>query len=100
MVVGSYPAGASRDGVMDLAGNVCEWCTDWFNPYTADATADPCSRAPSNYRSLRGGSWGYYGLGQRCADREYNNPGYGGYIYIGLRVALPEAGWKKLRQKK
>jgi len=99
MVVGSYPAGASRDGVMDLAGNVCEWCTDWFNPYTADAAADPCGRAPSNYRSLRGGSWGYYGMGQRCSDREYNNPGYGGYIYIGLRVALPEAGWKKLQQK-
>jgi formylglycine-generating enzyme required for sulfatase activity len=99
MVVGSYPAGASRDGIMDLAGNVSEWCSDWFNPYFAEEQSDPISRTPSNYRSIRGGSWGYYGLGQRCSDREYNNPGYGGYVYIGFRVALSEAGWKKLQGK-
>lgn len=96
MVVGTYPAGASRDGVMDLAGNVSEWCADWFNPYTADAQTDPLGQTPGNYRSIRGGSWGYYNFGQRVADREYNNPNYPGYIYLGFRVSLPEAGWKKL----
>ena len=98
-VVGSYPAGASRDGVMDLAGNVGEWCGDFFAPYAAADATDPLERGKANYRSIRGGSWGYYGLSQRCADREFNNPGYGGYVYIGLRVALPEAGWKKLRTR-
>ena len=97
MVVGSYPAGASRDGVMDMAGNVCEWCTDWFNPYEAKPQTDPTGGPKANYRSIRGGSWGYYGLSQRCTDREFNNPGYPGYIYVGLRVALPEAGWNKVR---
>ena len=99
MVVGSYPAGASKDGVMDLAGNVTEWCNDWFGPYAADAQENPCNAKPGQYRVLRGGSWGYYNMSQRCADREYNTAVYPGYIYLGIRVALSDAGYKKLIKK-
>ena len=99
MVVGSYPAGASRDGVMDLAGNVCEWTSDWFQPYESEASTDPLVQEESNYRTIRGSSWGYYGCPVEVHDREYNNPKYPGYVYIGLRVVLPEPGWKKLREK-
>ena len=99
-VVGSFPAGASRDGVMDMAGNVCQWCSDCFNPYAAGEQTDPCDQAASNFRSIRGGSWGYYGLSQRSADREFNTPNYGGYIYVGLRVAVSEAGYKKLLSRR
>jgi len=97
MVVGSFPEGASRDGVMDLAGNVCEWCSDWLAPYSAAPAKDPLGRTPGNYRSIRGSSWGYYGYPVGAVDREYNNPKYPGYIYIGLRVVLPEAGWDALK---
>ena len=48
---------------------------------------------------LRGGSWGYYNMSQRCADREYNTAVYPGYIYLGIRVALSDAGYKKLIKK-
>lgn len=85
-VVGDYPAGASRDGVMDLAGNVCEWCTDWYQPYTDQPQTDPVNLAPGEHRVVRGGSWGYYNLSQRAADREFQNPNYPGYVYIGFRV--------------
>jgi formylglycine-generating enzyme required for sulfatase activity len=95
-VVGSFPAGASRDGVMDLAGNVSEWVSDWYNRYDKDPVTDPYGDEPSNHRSIRGGSWGYYGFGQRASDREFNNPKYPGYIYIGFRVALPKAGYDKV----
>ncbi|MDA1140556.1 MAG: endo-1,3-alpha-glucanase family glycosylhydrolase [Planctomycetota bacterium] len=90
-VVGACPAGASRDGVMDMAGNVSEWCSDTFQPYTATARENPCNQEPSNYRVIRGGSWGYYNYSQRSRDREYNNPGYPGYVYLGFRTALPQA---------
>jgi formylglycine-generating enzyme required for sulfatase activity len=100
MTVGAYPAGAARDGVMDLAGNVVEWCSDWFQYYTPDAKTDPCQQAPSPYRAIRGSSWDYYGYPIEAVDREFNNPGYPGYIYIGLRVVVPEAGWRKVTQGK
>ncbi len=99
MVVGSYPAGASRDGVMDLAGNVGEWVADWFGPYNDKAKKDPLNDKPYHYRSIRGSSWGYYGMGSRCSDREYNNPNYPGYIYLGFRVAISEAGYKKVNAR-
>jgi formylglycine-generating enzyme required for sulfatase activity len=41
--VGIFPAGATREGVQDLAGNVWEWC---MNPVRS-----------SPYRVLKGGSW-------------------------------------------
>lgn len=98
-VVGSYPAGASRDGLLDLCGNICQWCTDWYNPYPPTAQQDPCSLTPSAYRVLRGGSFGYYNGSQRSADREFNTQVYGGYIYTGFRVALPKASYEKLAAK-
>jgi len=98
VVVGSYPAGASRDGIMDLAGNVGEWCTDWYAPYSDAAQTDPCPQTPGNYRVIRGGSWSWYGYSQRAADREFNSQNYPGHAYYGLRVVLSEKGMLKLNQ--
>jgi hypothetical protein len=97
VVVGSFPAGASRDGVMDLAGNVGEWCSDFYTyPLAGESATDPCHQVPGNYRSIRGGSWGWYGNSQRASDREFNSQNYPGHAFYGLRIVLPEAGWKKL----
>jgi formylglycine-generating enzyme required for sulfatase activity len=48
--VGSFPAGASKHGVLDMAGNVWEWTSSLY------ATYDGKSAEPK--RVLRGGSWG------------------------------------------
>jgi formylglycine-generating enzyme required for sulfatase activity len=96
VVVGSYPAGASRDGVMDLAGNAAEWCNDWYANYSLDAQTDPSQNKPGNYRVIRGGSWSWYSYSQRATDREFNSQNYPGHAYYGFRVVLPAAGCKKL----
>jgi formylglycine-generating enzyme required for sulfatase activity len=48
--VGSFPAGASKHGVLDLAGNVWEWTSSLYATYDG-STSEP-------KRVLRGGSWG------------------------------------------
>ena len=57
--VGSFPRGASREGVLDLVGNVWEWTRDWYGPYGGDpANRDAGSGAGARkYRVLRGGAW-------------------------------------------
>jgi formylglycine-generating enzyme required for sulfatase activity len=81
---------------MDLAGNVSEWCADTYAGNYFDEATDPIDSRPTPYRAIRGGSWGYYNHSQRVRDREYNSPGYGGYIYIGFRVVLGAEGLAKL----
>jgi formylglycine-generating enzyme required for sulfatase activity len=52
--VGSYPAGASPCGALDLAGNVWEWTSNLASDSVADATPDA---EPTEIAMLRGGSW-------------------------------------------
>jgi len=60
--VGSFPSGASPYGIMDMAGNVWQWCADWYDD-------------KQDTRVLRGGSWLYYNpVFFRCCCRLRNTP--------------------------
>ena len=83
--VGSFPAGASWVGALDMAGNVWEWVADWYDGgyYANSPTDDPQGPATGTSRVLRGGSWGRGPLACRSADRDRGDPtfrgGYGGF---------------------
>lgn len=59
MPVGSYLQGASPYGMLDMAGNVEEWVTDWYDKdyYTMSPDRNPQGPATGTLRILRGGSF-------------------------------------------
>ena len=75
--VGSYPESASPYGVLDMAGNVWEWCQDWYDEeyYASSPQHDPQGPSSGMYRVVRGGSWGDVEASVRAAFRFRNFPG-------------------------
>ncbi len=71
--VGSYPAGASPYGVMDMAGNVWEWVNDAYTStyYSLSPSSNPQGPGEGIPRVLRGGSWDWYLSYVRVAGRAY-----------------------------
>ncbi|MEO8800776.1 MAG: bifunctional serine/threonine-protein kinase/formylglycine-generating enzyme family protein, partial [Polyangiaceae bacterium] len=89
--VGSFPAGASRYGIQDVAGNVWEWVSDWYGPYKPTKVGlpetNPKGPVKGTAKVMRGGAWNSsdaswlrpsfryssaptrmtYGIGFRCA---------------------------------
>ena len=55
--VGSFPKGKSRYGVQDVVGNVWEWVSDFYAPYTADDVSDPQGPKTGDEHVIRGGAW-------------------------------------------
>jgi formylglycine-generating enzyme required for sulfatase activity len=59
--VGSFPQGASWCGALDMAGNLAEWCADWYGEsyYAASPAVDPTGPTTGTERVQRGGyCWG------------------------------------------
>ncbi|MEI6569474.1 MAG: SUMF1/EgtB/PvdO family nonheme iron enzyme, partial [Verrucomicrobiota bacterium] len=62
-------------GLYDMAGNVLQWCWDWYGtPYAGGV--DPQGSPSGSYRVLRGGAWYGYADFSQCAFRSFGNPDY------------------------
>jgi len=57
--VGQHRSGASPYGLLDMGGNVWEWCADWYDDgyYEISPYRDPKGPASGIAHVVRGGSW-------------------------------------------
>ena len=85
--VGVHPRGSTPERIADLAGNVWEWCRDWYGPYAEGYAKNPNGPEEGGRRVLRGGAWdlnaGYCRASLRVRDR----PSDRGNL-IGFRLVL------------
>ncbi|HUW08695.1 MAG TPA: formylglycine-generating enzyme family protein, partial [Anaerolineae bacterium] len=86
--VGSYPDGASPYGLLDMLGNVWEWCSSLHRPYPYRHDDGREDMTASGDRELRGGSWDLSVEVARCAVRSGGLP-LGSLDLIGFRVVSP-----------
>lgn len=86
--VGSYPKGATPEGVNDLSGNIWEWVEDaWHGSYDGTLGNGSARAGDSGAdRVIRGGSWGGQALYCRSAFRESRPPDYR-FGTLGFRCA-------------
>ena len=89
--VKSYPKGATPEGIYDLAGNVWEWCRDWYGDYRGEEQTDPVGPDSGSFRVLRGGAF-YNCPGHLRAAYRINYVPQNRNDRIGFRVVWSAAG--------
>jgi formylglycine-generating enzyme required for sulfatase activity/serine/threonine protein kinase len=97
--VGSYLA--NPWGLLDMHGNVLEFCEDWYHKdsYRVDMKRDPTGPPTGSHRVIRGGSWNSPAYFARSATRNYYLPD-GRSHQIGFRVVVEGANPKSQESEK
>ncbi|MBC7840102.1 MAG: SUMF1/EgtB/PvdO family nonheme iron enzyme, partial [Nitrospiraceae bacterium] len=86
--VGTFENGKSPYGIYDMAGNVWEWVSDWYDPnyYKTSPSQNPTGPPRGESKVIRGGSWGSGPEALRAAHREIHSPLFRG-LGTGFRCA-------------
>ena len=84
--IGAFPLGASAFGIEDMAGNVWEWCLDYYGAYTPVPKVNPRGPTAGSRRGYRGGSWKSRFNTLRATARNSNVPNFS-CNDLGFRIA-------------
>ncbi len=79
-------SGANDYGLYDMAGNVRQWCNDWYGAYGSISQIDPTGPDSGAYRVLRGGLWNHSAFYCRVAYRYGGQPDH--RSTYGFRIVL------------
>jgi formylglycine-generating enzyme required for sulfatase activity len=85
--VGSF--GANEYGMYDMAGNIQEWCWDWYTDYSQneDSLTNPRGSNSGDKRVVRGGNYLNTAYFCKVDDRRPRNPTGQEDFSVGFRVA-------------
>ena len=87
--VGTLENGKSPYDIYDMAGNVWEWVSDWYDHdyYKNSPSQNPTGPPMGGYKVIRGGSWNSNHRNLRSADRYWDPPSFRSLYFPGFRCA-------------
>jgi len=87
--VGTLENGKSPYGIYDMAGNVWEWVSDWYDSdyYKNSLSQNPTGPSKGGFKVIRGGAWTSNPRNLRSADRYWDPPSFRSLYFPGFRCA-------------